>query len=182
MHFLPQVSLDLASFEVVQFCWDALLDVLTGGLLHTVFANEEEAAALLKAVAAHADSDRSKTPADAGQAAAVQSAAAQAASSSPSNCEQAAAAGKDSASASSAATGSTDTIQNGGSAPANGHSAATANGSSTAEQDLLGDEAAAAQRWLLQYCQVAVVSLGPRGCVARDRQGCAAACVADRCT
>lgn len=42
-----QVSLDLASFEVVRCCWPALEQLLDAGLLHTVFCNEEEAAALL---------------------------------------------------------------------------------------------------------------------------------------
>lgn len=156
-----QVSLDLASFEVVQFCWAALLQVLSEGLLHTVFANEEEAAAVLKAAGSAAPTSNS-APADGAGA-------------------QAAAASTDDSSASASATGG-NPLQNGGvSSAANGHGAVAARGGLAAERDLLGDEGvAAAQRWLLQYCQVAVVSLGPRGCVARDRHGSAAACVADR--
>ena len=42
-----QVSLDLASFEVVRHAWETLMGVLREELLHTVFANEEEAAAVL---------------------------------------------------------------------------------------------------------------------------------------
>lgn len=49
-------------------------------------------------------------------------------------------------------------------------------------QDLLQDSAAArAQAWLLQRCQVAVVSLGARGCVGRAAGGGCGACTADRC-
>ena len=41
-----QVSLDLASFEVVRGCADALLGLLRERLLDIVFCNEQEAAAL----------------------------------------------------------------------------------------------------------------------------------------
>ena len=47
LSWLAQVSLDLASFEVVRHAWGTLAAVLQEGLLHTVFANEEEAAAVL---------------------------------------------------------------------------------------------------------------------------------------
>ena len=47
LSWLSQVSLDLASFEVVRHAWRTLMAVLQEGLLHTVFANEEEAAAVL---------------------------------------------------------------------------------------------------------------------------------------
>lgn len=73
----------------------------------------------------------------------------------------------------------------------NGHSHAADDRSTAAESDCdlppaqqgqVHDEAAAAaQRWLLRYCQVAVISLGPRGCMAQDRLGSTAACAADRC-
>lgn len=43
-----QVSLDLASFELVHNCGDALARVLTEGLVDVVFCNEEEACAVLK--------------------------------------------------------------------------------------------------------------------------------------
>jgi hypothetical protein len=42
----PQVSLDLASFEVVRACAGLLLDLLHERLLDLVFCNEQEAAAL----------------------------------------------------------------------------------------------------------------------------------------
>ncbi len=41
-----QVSLDLASFEVVQNCSATLKELLGGGTLEIVFCNEEEAVAL----------------------------------------------------------------------------------------------------------------------------------------
>eukprot|EP00878_Enallax_costatus_P038709 GHUV01044144.1.p1 GENE.GHUV01044144.1~~GHUV01044144.1.p1 ORF type:complete len:202 (-),score=51.57 GHUV01044144.1:25-630(-) len=44
------VSIDLASFECVANCKAALLELLQDGLLDLVFANEEEAFALLEAV------------------------------------------------------------------------------------------------------------------------------------
>ncbi len=52
----PQVSLDLASFEVVRACAAPLLALLTERLLDLVFCNEQEAAALAEARApgAHA--------------------------------------------------------------------------------------------------------------------------------
>uniref|UniRef100_A0A383WAB7 Cilia- and flagella-associated protein 91 n=1 Tax=Tetradesmus obliquus TaxID=3088 RepID=A0A383WAB7_TETOB len=93
------VSIDLASFECVANCKQPLLELLQEGLIDLVFANEEEAVALLEVVA-----------------------------------------GQQGASAGAAA----------------------------------GDAAAqvqAAQEYVLQYAQVCVVSLGPRGCVARARGG-----------
>jgi sugar/nucleoside kinase (ribokinase family) len=44
------VSIDLASFELVENCIDTLLRLLKQGLIDLVFANEEEAVALLKQV------------------------------------------------------------------------------------------------------------------------------------
>ena len=41
-----QVSLDLASFELVHACQGLLLEVLQGGLVDLVFCNEQEAAAV----------------------------------------------------------------------------------------------------------------------------------------
>lgn len=162
-----QVSLDLASFEVVQYCWDALQQALSEGLLHTVFANEEEAAALLKAAASAKDQPGSA----ASNSAQTDGQPADPAGSSRGRSDNAPAAG------------SGDTMSNGADSRADGGRAAAADSSSAAERDLLGDgTVAAAQRWLLQHCQVAVVSLGPKGCVARARNGPAAACTADRCT
>lgn len=43
-----QVSLDLASFELVHNCADALVRVLRAGLVDVVFCNEEEALAVLE--------------------------------------------------------------------------------------------------------------------------------------
>lgn len=47
-----KVSIDMASFEVVQYCWPTLERLLTERKLHTVFANEEEAAAVVAQSAA----------------------------------------------------------------------------------------------------------------------------------
>lgn len=69
------VSLDLASLEVVRSCWPALEALLGAGLIDVVFANEEEAGALLDAAAAAAatgDGSRSKQQ---GQSAAAAAAA-----------------------------------------------------------------------------------------------------------
>lgn len=61
-----QVSLDLASFELVHNCGDALARVLREGLVDVVFCNEEEACAVLElaqlggdgsAVAGHVNGD-----------------------------------------------------------------------------------------------------------------------------
>jgi hypothetical protein len=49
---IAQVSIDMASFEVVQYCWPTLERLLTERKLHTVFANEEEAAAVVAQSAA----------------------------------------------------------------------------------------------------------------------------------
>ncbi|KAF6260038.1 solute carrier, TRAMD3 or PAT1-domain-containing protein [Scenedesmus sp. NREL 46B-D3] len=46
------VSIDLASFECVANCKQPLLELLQGGLIDLVFANEEEAVALLEVVSA----------------------------------------------------------------------------------------------------------------------------------
>ena len=43
---MRQVSMDLASFELVRNCADALLGLLRERLLDLVFCNEQEAAAL----------------------------------------------------------------------------------------------------------------------------------------
>jgi sugar/nucleoside kinase (ribokinase family) len=45
------VSIDLASFECVANCKQPLLELLQAGLIDLVFANEEEAIALLEVVA-----------------------------------------------------------------------------------------------------------------------------------
>jgi sugar/nucleoside kinase (ribokinase family) len=45
------VSIDLASFECVANCKQLLLELLQEGLIDLVFANEEEAVALLEVVA-----------------------------------------------------------------------------------------------------------------------------------
>lgn len=47
-HHGLQVSLDLASFELVHNCGDALARVLREGLVDVVFCNEEEACAVLQ--------------------------------------------------------------------------------------------------------------------------------------
>ncbi len=50
-----QVSLDLASFELVHNCGDALMRVLKEGLVDVVFCNEEEALAVLGLVSSSGD-------------------------------------------------------------------------------------------------------------------------------
>jgi pfkB family carbohydrate kinase len=132
------------------------MQVLSEGLLHTVFANEEEAAAVLKAAAAH-QAPGSRDAADSDQEASGGSGGA------PSEQRL-------------------EHLHNGHSHPADGHSTSADCSAAPAQQGQVHDEAAAAaQRWLLQYCQVAVVSLGPRGCMAQDQRGGTAACAADRC-
>lgn len=42
------ISLDLASFEIVSGCWDALYETLKLGLVDIVFCNEDEAAAVAR--------------------------------------------------------------------------------------------------------------------------------------
>ena len=46
-----QISLDLASFEIVRGCWDALEAILRAGLVDVVFCNEDEAAAVCEVAA-----------------------------------------------------------------------------------------------------------------------------------
>jgi hypothetical protein len=133
----------------------AHVQVLSEGLLHTVFANEEEAAAVLKAAAAHPASGSGGT-ADSAQ--------------------------NDSGGSGGPSEQSDEAMPNGHSHAVDGCSAAADCSADPAQQGQVHDEAAAAaQRWLLQYCQVAVISLGPRGCMARGRHGGTAACAADRC-
>jgi hypothetical protein len=48
-------SIDLASFECVANCKQPLLELLQEGLIDLVFANEEEAIALLEVVAGQQD-------------------------------------------------------------------------------------------------------------------------------
>ena len=132
------------------------MQVLAEGLLHTVFANEEEAAAVLEAAAAH--------PAPGGGDAA--------------DSGRVTSNGTNTASSQQSA----EPLQNGHSHAVDGCSTAAHCNSPPAQQGQVHDEAAAAaQRWLLRYCQVAVISLGPRGCMAQDRHGGTAACAADRC-
>jgi sugar/nucleoside kinase (ribokinase family) len=73
------VSLDLASFECVQSCGAALLGLLRGGLIDLVFANEDEALALLEVVAPAAAAVAAEAPAAAEAGAAEAPAAAAAA-------------------------------------------------------------------------------------------------------
>jgi len=62
-----RTSLDLASFELVRGCKAALLGLLRAGLVDVVFANEEEALALLEEAAGEADgADAAAAAADAG--------------------------------------------------------------------------------------------------------------------
>jgi sugar/nucleoside kinase (ribokinase family) len=49
------VSIDLASFECVANCKQPLLELLQEGLIDLVFANEEEAIALLEVVGGQQD-------------------------------------------------------------------------------------------------------------------------------
>lgn len=53
-----QVSLDLASFEVVRACAGPLLDLLRERMMDLVFCNEQEAIALAEVRAVGARNDR----------------------------------------------------------------------------------------------------------------------------
>ncbi len=201
-HALPQVSLDLASFEVVRHAWSTLQSILAESLLHTVFANEEEAAAVLEqsqAVASPVAADNAGDGCEDGgyrgggcHGGAQEGSPATAAASGhaqPDGVHEAA--GGSPAAAATCADGCRRAVAEHGDGSVSGESEATAAAAgpaqpapppaSPAEQELLGDATvAAAQRWLLRHCKVAVVSLGSKGCVARAADGSAAACTASR--
>lgn len=71
-----RVSLDLASFEVVRSCWPALHALLRDGLVDVVFANEEEAGALVDAELAAEKEEAAAVGAEASPAAPAAAAAA----------------------------------------------------------------------------------------------------------
>lgn len=206
-----QVSLDLASFEVVRVCWSTLQGILEEGLLHTVFANEEEAAAVLEQsrAAESQAGEQPRPPADGASSGgcrrvgccdgAPEYGSAAGGAANPGQAQSGSRRQADGHSAAAAATdcngcnGAAET-DSGGSDSSSGCSRGGGDGGkaaagsapasvppSPAEQELLADgTVAAAQRWLLRHCEVSVVSLGPKGCVARCADGSAAACVADR--
>lgn len=184
----------------MQHAWSTLQSILAEGLLHTVFANEEEAAAVLEqsqSVASPVAADNAGDGCEDGgyrgvgcQGGAQEGSPASTAASGHAQPDGVHAGGSPAAAATCA--GGCRSPSEHGDGSVSGESeaaAATAAGpaqpapppASPAEQELLGDAAvAAAQRWLLRHCKVAVVSLGSRGCVARAADGSAAACTASR--